>query len=529
MTISVKFFQSYELFQGRSATNIQFLAYDEFIVLGELELIVECSLGSFVINGQETDQKKLSCQTDGIGEASVSIVGPDVGGDGQLTVFLQENGRQIAVQSYHFTATAHYTLNFNVITDYAMADGVQSNKVKAILTGTGSGVNLAKRQLDLSVTGSASFEKGSQVQAISVTTDISGNASFKLYDTNKEGETVTLTGFLDASKTAHAIEPIHFQRNLDCETSPPADGKYIRTIFTYSINNQQYLFRQRKCDHLVTVHKLVSGGKMGEQVSTGQKWVNFYDLIFPFILGEEQYIFGLAKDFINTSKNTPKSYWIIVKLDEKGEKTVVDSGYWDSAYDVGFAYAIGSSQFIYLHSKDKDKDKNERYPCIIRKILPNGKMGDITDEFTLDSFYEATFFFSMEEQTYLYVHTSIDRSAYTYKLNGDGRMGELVSSNTWSHFYCPQFTYSIGKKYYFTGQSLYNNLWFISYIYSGGLPEAADEQINSWDTGYQYQVPFSIDGHQYFIRQDQSKNHWYITELLNNAKMGNDTDSSDNP
>ncbi|MDC9583162.1 Ig-like domain-containing protein [Xenorhabdus sp. PR6a] len=384
MTISVKFFQSYDLFQGRPATNIKFLAYDEFIALDKLELIVECSLGSFIINGQESGQKKLSCQTDGTGEASVSIVGPAGAGDGQLTVFLQETGRQIAVQPYHFGTTAHYSLNFNVINDHAVADGVQSNKVKAILTGTGSGINIANRKLDLSVTGSASFEKGSQVQATSVTTDTSGNATFELYDTNKEGETVTLTGFLDANKTVHAIEQIHFQCNLDCENSPSADGKYIRTVFTYSINNQQYLFRQHKSDHLVTVHKFVSGGKIGEQISTGQKWTNFYELIFPFALGEEQYIFGLAKSFINKSQSTPKSYWMIAKIDEKGHKEIVESGYWDSHYDVGFVYVTGSDQFIYLQSKDKDG--NGMCPYIIREILPNGEMGEITDKGSWDKF-----------------------------------------------------------------------------------------------------------------------------------------------
>ncbi|MBD2785899.1 hypothetical protein ID858_13660 [Xenorhabdus sp. DI] len=526
MTISVKFFQSYDLFQGRSATNIQLLAYDEFIALDKLELIVECSLGSFVINGQDTNQKKLSCQTDGAGEVSVLIVGPDVGGDGQLTVFLQETGRQIAVQPYHFKATAHYTLNFNVINDYAMADGVQSNKVKAILTGTGSGVNLVKRQLDLNVTGSASFEKGSNVQATSVTTDISGNASFELYDTNKEEETVTLTGFLDVSKTAHAIEQIHFQRNLDCETSPPTDGKYIRTIFTYCINNQQYLFRQRKCDHLVMVHKLVSGGKMGEQTSTGQKWTNFYDLIFPFILGEDQYIFGLAKSFINTSKNTPKSYWIIAKLDEKGDKTIVDSGYWDRAYDVGFAYAAGGNQFIYLHSKDKDK--NERYPCIIRKILPNGKMGNITDERDLNGFYEATFVFSMAGQAYFYGQTRVNFDFVTYELNEYGNLGKLTKAGNWADYYDSQFPYSIEGVYYYAGQRFDDNLWFVSDIYKGGLPQRAIIHSATWDNSYQYQIPFSVDDHQYYFRQDQSKNHWYITELLSGPNMGRNTDSSDN-
>ncbi|WP_237388383.1 hypothetical protein [Xenorhabdus sp. Sc-CR9] len=526
MNILVSFSQSYDLIQGRSATNFQATVYEEFITLVDLGLIFECSLGSFVVNGKDTGQRKLSCHTDSTGEASVVIIGPDVGGDGQLTVFLQESGQKIGVQPYHFKATAHYTLNFNVINDYAMADGVQSNKVNAILTGTGSGVNLSKRKLDLSVTGSASFEKSQLVQSTSVDTDAAGNASFELYNTNKEGEIVTLTGFLNTDVTAYATEPLHFQRNLDCDAFPPDNGEYIRTIFTYSINNQQYLFRQRECDHLVTVHKLIAGGQQGEQTSTGQKWVNFYDLIFPFVLEEKQYILGLAKNFINTSRNTYKTYWIIAKLDGNGNKEIVDCGYFGSDYDVGFAYQAGSGKFIYLHSKDKNV--NDKYPYIIYEILPSGKMGKSTTQNDWDNFYGATFFFSMEGKEYMYLHAKTDLSALTYELSKDGKVGEQNSSNIWAYYYYPQFPYFIKNTCYYAGQRFSDNYWFSSYIYRGGKPDPISEHQDPWDTSYQYQVPFSIGEHQYFLRQDQSKDHWYITEILADTEMGSNTDSSAN-
>ncbi|WP_338884918.1 MULTISPECIES: Ig-like domain-containing protein [Xenorhabdus] len=526
MNISVKFFQSYRLYQDRSATDIQIVVHEEYIDLAELGLILECSLGSFIINGQETGDNTLSCFTDSGGEVSVSIVGSEIGGDGHLTVSLQDHGKQIGVQPYHLKATAYYTLNFNVINDYAMADGVQSNKVTAKLTGTGSGVNLTKRNLDLNVTGSASFEKNHVVQTTSIETDETGNVSFELYNTNKDAEMVTLTGFLDISKAAYATEQIHFQSNLDCEASPPANGVYIRTIFIYSINYQQYLLRQRQCDHLVTVHQLLASGQQGNQTSTGQKWVNFYDLMFPFVLGEEQYIFGLAKNFINKSNNTYKSYWIIAKLDEKGHKEIIDSGYWDSDYDVGFAYKTSKSQFIYLHSKDKNDQG--KFPYIIWEILPNGKMGTIVEQSDWDNFYGATFFFSMEGKEYIYIHTSANRAMFTYELNEDGKIGNLVNQNTWEYYYYPQFPYAIDGNYFYTGQRFYDNYWFVSYLYSGGIPDRINEHQDLWDRSYQYLVPFSIDGHQYFLRQDQSKDHWYITEILADTRMGNDTDSSVN-
>ncbi|PHM53937.1 Ig-like domain-containing protein [Xenorhabdus sp. KK7.4] len=528
MKISINFFPSIKLFQGRPAIKIKILAYESSIAMPELNLIFECTLGSFVVNGQDTGQKKLLGCTDGSGETSVFIVGPDIGGDGKLTVSFQENSNPIGHQPYHFEATAHYALNFNVISDYAMADGIQSNKVQAILTGTGPVVHLDNRKLNLSITGAASFEQNKITQDTSIETDSKGNANFELYDTNAAGETVTLTGVMDGSKAEPTIININFQANLDCEASPPSDGQYIRTIFVYAIGAHTYLFRQRQCDHLVTVHKLLAGGLQGEQVSTGQKWVNFYDLLFPFTLGDEQYVFGLANDFINPSQNDYKSYWIIAKLDEKGHKIIVDHGHWDCIYDVGFAYRSGKDQFIYLHSKDIND--NGQYPYIIQKILPDGKMARTpTEEKSWDCFYGATFFFSMEDKEYIYIHTK-DPSlkAFAYELNKDGTVGEQSMSNTWEYYYYPEFAYYIGGTHYYAGQRFYDNYWFISYIKSGGVPEAQIEGENKWDSGYQYMVPFSIDGNQYFLRQNQSENHWYITQLIVGTNMGDDTDNSDN-
>ncbi|PHM47454.1 hypothetical protein [Xenorhabdus miraniensis] len=534
MKTSINFSPSPEIFQGRSATKIHLSVYESDMTLPGLDLIFECSLGSFVVNGQDTGQKKLSGSTNGVGEASILIAGPDVGGNGQLTVFFQESGNQIAIQPYHFKATASYSLNFNVINDYAMADGEQYNKVRATLTGTGSGVNLANRKLNLKVTGFASFEKGQLTQTTSVDTDPSGNVNFKLYNTHKEGENVTLTGFLDVSETAHATAPIHFQPNLDCDVSPPPEGKYIRTIFTYSINNQQYLLRQRKCDHLVTVHKLMAGGQQGEQTSTGQKWVNFYDLIFPFVLGEEQYIFGLAKNFINVAQGTNKSFWMIAKLDTNGNKTMIDHGFWDHSWDIGFAFPIKLSstetkQFIYLHCREPDSAGEYRY--IIREINQNGKMGSISDKKTTRYFIDNAIFFTGGDKVYLKIYYQDSNDDYynrDYELNNDGFVGNKVYSHEFGELDFKtdiSFSYFINNVGYDAGQNAIDNYFFVNKNYSNGIysPETAITYI-SLDKYYPYMIPFKIDNHQYFIRQDQSENHWIIQEILAEGQLGSKTD-----
>ncbi|CBJ81846.1 hypothetical protein XBJ2_1450001 [Xenorhabdus bovienii str. Jollieti] len=519
MAITINFTPSYEVFQDRSAVNINILAYEYSESLPGLEIVFECSVGSFVVNGEDTGKKRLFGKIGGTGETSVLVVGPMTGGNGQLTVSLRENNKQIGILPYDLITT-DYQLNFSVTGDYAMADGKQSNKVNAILTGMGTVFDLKNRQLDLIVTGSASFEQNKVTQTTSINTDPLGNVSFELYDANNSGETVTLAGQLSGNKISHNTEQIHFQPNLDCDAHPPSNEIYIRTIFTYSINNDQYLLRQRQCDHLVTVHKLLAGGKQGEQTSTGQKWVNYYDLMFPFVIENEQYVFGLAKDFINAPQNTDKSFWMIAKLDENGQKEIIDSGYFDVSYDVGFAYNIGGRQFILLHGKGNG------WPIICYEIFTKVKMNrkPICQQ-NWDNFYGVVFFISMEGNQYIYCHTKTTKNIYTFEFNKDGTLGKLAYSDTWSYYYYPQFPYFIKGKYYYTGQRFYDNYWFISYIYSKGVPEHVNEHAEPWDTSYQYLIPFSIGENQYFLRQNQSKNHWYITEIIADTKMGEDRDS----
>ncbi|CDG22992.1 conserved protein of unknown function [Xenorhabdus poinarii G6] len=543
MKISASFYQSYSFIQGKPVTSIKVIVYEGVITLADLGLIFECSLGSFVVNGQDTGQQKLSCHTGNMGEASVVIIGSDTSGDGQLTVS-QGNGQKIGVQPYHFKATAHYALNFNVMNNHAMSDGVHSNKVNVILTGTGSGVNLYKRKLDLSVTGSASFKKGQLIQSTTVETDTSGNASIELYDTNQEGETVTLTGFLDGSKVTRATQQLHFQRALDCDAFPPDNGEYIRTIFTYSINNQRYLFRQRECDHLVTVHQLISGGKQGELVSTGQKWTNFYDLIFPFVIEKEQYIFGLAKHFINMSENTHKTYWMIAKLDKNGHKEIVEHGYWDSVYDVGFAYTIGDKNFIYLHSKNSNI--KGRYNFIIREIFDNGEMGPIKTDSDWANFYGPTFCYSLDGKTYFYGQAEADFSFFVYELEENGSIGEMIQSGVLEPYCEVQFANSADHEYLCPGCSLYHYCamqcfndkeWRGFPILGGDIRMDVKNVHCHLDTFYQYQIPFEIyddnNGYEYLLLQTTDKNRWIIkrvnTPFMGDPPtLGETTDSSSN-
>ncbi|MBC8954269.1 hypothetical protein Xenpb_03028 [Xenorhabdus sp. PB62.4] len=349
--------------------------------------------------------------------------------------------------------------------------------------------------------------------------------------------TYTVTDVANTGYSEPAYVKIINSQNMDCDINPPSDGIYVRTIFTYSINNQQYLLRQRKCDHLVTVHKLLAGGKQGEQTSIGQKWVNYYDLMFPFVLGKDQYIFGLAKNFFNVAQGTDKSFWMIAKLDTNGNKTMIDHGFWDHSWDIGFAFPIKLSstetkQFIYLHCREPDSAGEYRY--IIREINQNGKMGSISDKKTTRYFIDNTIFFTGGDKGYLkiYYQDSNGNDDYyynrDYELNNDGSVGKQVYSHEFGELDFKtdiSFSYFINNAGYDAGQNAVDNYFFINKNYSYGIysPETAITYIGL-DKYYPYMIPFKIDNHQYFIRQDQSENHWIIQEILAEGQLGSETD-----
>ncbi|MBC8953776.1 Ig-like domain-containing protein [Xenorhabdus sp. PB62.4] len=150
-------------------------------------------------------------------------------------------------QSYAFKSPARYKLVFLAARDNAFADGEQANQVNATLTALDPTASVANLKLNLTVTGAASFQKGSQLQACTVHTDGSGHAVVDIYDTNTEGEAVTLSGALDSDKDVNVSTPLNFVKfykvTVQRLDSGPvlADGKgHFQLVLTIEDKGQPY-------------------------------------------------------------------------------------------------------------------------------------------------------------------------------------------------------------------------------------------------------------------------------------------------
>ncbi|MDX7987392.1 hypothetical protein FE392_08615 [Xenorhabdus sp. 12] len=325
---------------------------------------------------------------------------------------------------------------------------------------------------------------------------------------------------LDDVKLSSSVTDINFRIGGHC---PPKDNIYSINIFYFSTSEGEYIFRQRQCDKEISVNKLLPGGKQGDDISEGQQWDHFYDLLLPFKLGKQQYVFGLKNNILNASQVVPESYWMIAKLSDHGFRNVTSSGYWDSPYDVGFTYVIDNKQFIYLHS-GKEQDSDKKYPYVIREIKQDGSMGDITASGAWSSFYAPTFSFTTEDKVYFYGQTKADNSLINYELKSDGTIGESVEGGAWLEYNAVQFTYSMGGYNYYAGQNFDNHNFWTGTINNDGSPYQVSTTLTIIDKNYQYMVPLKIHGKQYFIRQDQSKEHWIIQELKEDGTVGGVTD-----
>ncbi|PHM38683.1 hypothetical protein Xmau_03393 [Xenorhabdus mauleonii] len=324
---------------------------------------------------------------------------------------------------------------------------------------------------------------------------------------------------LNSEKLTSNATDVNFRIAGHC---PPEDNIYNINIFYFSSSDEGYIFRQRQCDKVVSVNKISPDGVQGEDISEGQQWDHFYDILLPFKLGNQQYVFGLKKNVINAPQIVPKSYWMIAKLSNHGFRDVVDSGHWDNPYDVGFTYAIDNKQFIYLHSSNKDKDG--KYPYIIREIKQDGSIGGITTSDHWDHFYAPTFSFSTKDKVYFYGQTKADYSLVNYGLKPDGTIGEPIKSGPWLEYNAVQVTFSLGGYNYYAGQDFDSHGFWIASLSGNGLPYQNAVMNKVLDKNYQYLVPFEIKGKHYFLMQDQSKEHWVIHELKDDNTFGKTTD-----
>lgn len=107
----------------------------------------------------------------------------------------------------------------------------------------------------------------------------------------------------------------------------------------------------------------------------------------------------------------------------------------------------------------------------------------------------------------------------------EGKMGEETNSGTWKHPHQESFTFKIGGKQYFWGQSVLdrNNVWFIyELLQDGRMGDETDSRVVA--DYYRVVFPFNIEGRQFFYGCNIDTKAWFIRELLPGGRIGEETE-----
>lgn len=177
---------------------------------------------------------------------------------------------------------------------------------------------------------------------------------------------------------------------------------------------------------------------------------------------------------------------------------------------VGFTYSVGGRQFFYAFNQ------RDAPNWIIQELLPNGKMGQLTDNGVWGFTYRAAFPFSIDGKQFLYAQSLNNKSWAIQELLPDGKMGAETDSGIWKIGYDIAMPFSIRGKQYFIGIDPYSGDRFIKELLPGGKMGNDTDKIfkNEIEAAFTYDID-----DQTFIYA-QSDRYWTIHELLPGGKLG---------
>lgn len=341
---------------------------------------------------------------------------------------------------------------------------------------------------------------------------------------------VTAENFQFLTQIRHNMESGHYIKAINSLTDLMRNTSITRPYeWVYGTNEKNSTVReasQRQPTErqewndpmcLITLQKMYKflDGKMGPELDSGT-WNQFYEVQFPFNINGRTFFYG---------QDTIHSNWFIQELLPNGKMGIeTDQGSWNLNYREQFPFSVGNKTFFY--AQDISDNTFNGFYWFIRELLPNGKMGEITDQRYWNKRYAGYFSFSIGERTFFYGQNLDDYNWFIQELLPDGKMGEETDHGYWNEFYFVQFPFFVDGRTFFYGQSLtladgFN--WFIQELLPNGKMGQETDQ-GTWRQCYAAQFSFYLNGEPFFYGQDIVWKNWFVQKLLPNGKMGVETD-----
>lgn len=168
---------------------------------------------------------------------------------------------------------------------------------------------------------------------------------------------------------------------------------------------------------------------------------------------------------------------------------------------------------------DKDKDPGGLRAAYDTVPVP---MGRETAVGSWENAYEVQFSFTVGGRVFFYGQSMDKKNWFIQELLPGGRMGIETEKGTWEYAYEVQFPFTVGERVFYYGQNMKEKNWFIQELLPGGKM-GIETQKGKWEYAYEVQFPFTVGGRVFYYGQNMEEKNWFIQELLPGGKMGNET------
>lgn len=240
---------------------------------------------------------------------------------------------------------------------------------------------------------------------------------------------------------------------------------------------------------------------------------SIYAVGFQFSIGGRTFFYAHNQEDLNK--------WVIQELlpnGKMGEWT--DNGEWPGEYSfsVAFPFLIGGRQFFYVQSLTKDPY------WFIRELLPGGKMGAETDSGKFGDPYEIGTPFTVGDRQFFY-GKSVRGYFFIQELLPGGKMGSETANGDIKSGFEGTFAFAIDGRTFFYACNFNGGYWTIRELLAGGT-FGAETASGHWGIDYDVVFPYSISGRAFlYAHSTNDDTPWFIQELLPGGQLGAATDS----
>lgn len=252
------------------------------------------------------------------------------------------------------------------------------------------------------------------------------------------------------------------------------------------VKTKDYYIAGQSSNKTFFIRKIEKDGKLGSSNLFEQTWQNYYDFLGSYKGYESTYLIGYCKAkkllFIQT----------ILSDGKLGNETCTVT--FNDVFDSLCVFEISETSFLVTHNKNT-------LQLNIYELKLSGEMPEYLNSTILDCFYDTLAVFSVKDKFYLAGQNEASKKFSIHPISSELVMAPPPSSkwshkasvspltcyrSTWSYYYKTFSKFDLGGRYFISGQTEANKLFYIDEltINSEGNIELDNIYCRKWQNMY---------------------------------------------